>query len=98
MEFHARKLQGKSVSSYLHMNINDLGAIAMIEFCSLKYLIFVYASIQQNIARKSQGKSVSSYLFININDLGAMTVHRTQSHPFDSTTSRLGFIRHLCIF
>ena len=44
------------------------------EVCSLKYLIFVYASILYNIARKSQGRSVSSYHLMNINDLGAMIV------------------------
>ena len=59
-----RKSQGKSVSLYLLMNINDLGA--MHEFCSLKYLIFVETSILQNIARKSQEKPVSSCLLMNV--------------------------------
>ena len=42
--------------------------------CSLKYLIFIYASILYNIARKSRGKSMSSYLLMNINNLSAMVV------------------------
>ena len=54
------------MSLYLLMNIN--------EFCRLKYLIIVHASILQYVARKSQGKSVTSYLLMNINDLGAMAV------------------------
>ena len=54
------------MSLYLLMYIN--------EFCRLKYLIIVHASISQNIARKSQVKSMTSYLLMNINDLGAMAV------------------------
>ena len=45
------------------------------ELSSLKYLIFVEASILQNIVRKCHWKSVSSYLLMNINDLSAMAVN-----------------------
>ena len=34
-----------------------------------------------------------SYLLMNINDLGAMAIHRTPSHPSNSTSGSPGFIR-----
>ena len=36
--------QGKSVTSYILMNINELSVHGR-EFCNLKYVIFVYAAI-----------------------------------------------------
>ena len=59
------------MTSYNLMNIKD-SSIHGHEFWSLKYSIFIYASILLNIARKCQGKSVTSDLLMNINDLGAM--------------------------
>ena len=60
-------------SSVLKLNPYKTGCYGR-EFSSLKYLIFIQASILSNSARKPQGKSVTSYLLMNIYELGALTV------------------------